>query len=90
MERKFNYQEECQMIDTTVLLFMTNPHPPPLKKCTGRLMGHMAHLGMEQQKSRPGDHCSKKRSIHWLAISYHFDPKIFRKFFRRTSFLSCL
>lgn len=32
MERKFNYQEECQMIDTTVLLFMTNPHPRLKKK----------------------------------------------------------
>lgn len=35
MERKFNYQEECQMIDTTVLLFMTNPQPPAFKKMYG-------------------------------------------------------
>lgn len=47
------------------IIIYDQPPPPALKKkCTGRLMGHMAHLGMEQHKSRPGDHCSKKRSIH--------------------------
>lgn len=52
------------------IIIYDQPPPPALKKkCTGRLMGHMAHLGMEQHKSRPGDHCSKKRL--YISLLYH-------------------